>query len=245
MPKFFAPECDLREEYITLFGANADHLRVLRVRAGEELTVSDGQGQEARCVVESAAKESFRLHVLERRPAAGEATIRAVIYAAFPKGDKAEVIVQKSVELGADTIVFFLSSRCISRPDEKAAAAKIGRLGKIAEAAAMQSGRGKIPAVHWVQGFAEMLAEAAKADLSAFLWEEASGCSLRSLMRGKPGFRSAALITGPEGGFSSEEAALANAAGIPAVTLGARILRCETAPLCALTAVMYESGNLE
>ena len=245
MPKFFAPECDLREEFITLFGANAEHLRVLRVRAGEELTVSDGQGMEARCVVESAGKESFHLRILERMPASGEASVRAVIYAAFPKGDKAEVIVQKAVELGADSIEFFLSSRCIARPEEKAAAGKIGRLGKIAEAAAMQSGRGKIPEVRWIPGFEEMLQEAASADLSAFLWEEARGCSLRSLMREKHTFRSAALITGPEGGFSPEEAEQARAAGIPAVTLGSRILRCETAPLCALSAVMYETGNLE
>jgi 16S rRNA (uracil1498-N3)-methyltransferase len=64
-------------------------------------------------------------------------------------------------------------------------------------------------------------------------------------MRAKPDFRSAALITGPEGGFSSEEAMQAKEAGIPLVTLGKRILRCETAPLCALSALMYETGNLD
>ncbi len=245
MPKFFAPECDLREEFITLYGANAEHLRVLRVRAGEELTVSDGQGREARCVVDSAGKDSCRLHILDRMPATGEASVPVVIYAAFPKGDKAEVIVQKAVELGAHSIVFFLSSRCVARPEEKAAAGKIARLSKVAEAAAMQSGRGRIPEVRWLPRFDAMLTEAATADLSVFLWEDATGCSLRSLMQGKPSFRTAALITGPEGGFSPEEAELALAAGIPAVTLGNRILRCETAPLCALAAVMYETGNLE
>ena len=245
MPKFFAPECDLRDEHITLYGGNLEHLRVLRVRPGEELTVSDGRGTEARCAVELAGKEECRLRVLERMPAAGEATVSAAVYAAFPKGDKAEVIVQKAVELGADSIVFFLSSRCVARPDEKSAAGKLQRLGKIAEAAAMQSGRGKIPRVRWIGKYGEMLAEAARAELAAFLWEDAGGLSLRGLMRQKGSFRTAALITGPEGGFSPEEAAQASAAGIPAVTLGKRILRCETAPLCALTALMYESGNLE
>ncbi len=245
MPKFFAPDCDLSEEYIVLDGPNAEHLRVLRIRAGEELTVSDGKDQEARCVVELAGRESFRLRILERTPSTGEASVSAAIYAAYPKGDKAEVIVQKAVELGADSIVFFLSSRCVARPDEKSAVGKIGRLQKISESAAMQSGRGKIPAVRWIPKYEEMLGEAAKSELSAFLWEEADRLSLRALMRAKPAFRSAALITGPEGGFSSEEAMQAKEAGIPLVTLGKRILRCETAPLCALSALMYETGNLD
>ena len=245
MPKFFASECDLREEYITLSGTNADHLRVLRVRAGEELIVCDGRGLDARCIVELAGKDGCRLRVLERMPAAGEATVSAVVYAAFPKGDKAETIVQKSVELGAECVVFFLSSRCVARPDGKSAAGKLERLGKVAEAAAMQSGRGRIPSVRWIPKYADMLAEAAGAELRAFLWEDAEESSLRSLMQRSAPFSSAALITGPEGGFSSEEAAQAREAGIPCVTLGKRILRCETAPLCALAALMYETGNLD
>ena len=109
----------------------------------------------------------------------------------------------------------------------------------------MQSGRGKIPTVRWVPKYADMLSEAAGAELRAFLWEDADGCSLRSLMQRSAPFSSAALITGPEGGFSAEEAAQAREAGIPSVTLGKRILRCETAPLCALAALMYETGNLD
>ena len=128
MPKFFASECDLRGEYIVLSGANADHLRVLRVRAGEELVVSDGRGLEARCAVDLAGKDSFRLRVLERMPAAGEATVSAVVYAAFPKGDKSETIVQKSVELGAeDPSTWDVCSLLISawRREEISAAARL------------------------------------------------------------------------------------------------------------------------
>ena len=245
MPKFFAPDCDLREEHITLRGRNAEHLRVLRVREGEELVVADGRGTEARCTFEQADKTSCRLRVLELRPMTGEADVRAVLYAALPKGDKTEVIVQKAVELGAAEIVFFLSSRCVARPEEKALRGRLERLQKIAEGAAMQSCRGIIPPVRWIPKFQEMLTEAAQSELAAFLWEEERSLSLRSLMKSREHFSSAALITGPEGGFSSEEAEAAKAAGIPAVTLGKRILRCETAPLCALTAVMYETGNLD
>ena len=234
MPKLFAADCDLSAESILLTGENADHLRVLRVRPGEQLMISDGRGMEALCAVDLAGKDGCRLRVLERMAATGEATVSAAVYAAFPKGDKAEVIVQKSVELGAGSIVFFLSSRCIARPDEKAAKSKMERLNKISQAAAEQSGRGMIPPVRWIPGFG-----------SAFLWEDADGYSLKKQLQSAASFRTAALITGPEGGFSQEEAQMARDAGIPAVTLGRRILRCETAPLCALTALMYESGNLE
>ncbi len=245
MPKFFVPDCDLGEEFIVLSGENAEHLRVLRVRVGEELVVSDSKETEARCAVDAAERDGFRLRILERMPARGEASVSAVIYAALPKGEKAETIVQKSVELGVNSIRFFLSSRCVSRPEEKATRGKLNRLQKIAEAAAMQSFRGKVPEVGWIPQYREMLAEARKAELTAFLWENERDLSRRSLLQSRAPFRTAALITGPEGGFTQEEAQQAKEAGIPAVTLGSRILRCETAPLCALTAVMYETGNLD
>ena len=244
MPKFFAPQKSLRDGFITFSGKDSDHLRVLRVREGEELTVCDGEGLDAQCVVEMATKDTYRLRILKTVPSAGEPTVSVSVYAALPKGDKTELIVQKAVELGADEIVFFLSSRCVARPDDKAAAARVERLCKVAEASAMQSLRGRIPEVRWLPDFGKMLAEAAEAELGAFLWEEARSLSLRSLLQTRGEFRTGALITGPEGGFSEEEAAQAEAAGLRPVTLGPRILRCETAPLCALSALMYETGNL-
>lgn len=245
MPKFFAPWLSPDEGIVTFSGKNAEHLRVLRIREGEELTVCDGNGLDARCVVEMASKDTFCLRILKAEPSAGEPSVSVTVYAALPKGDKTELIVQKAVELGAAEIVFFLSSRCVARPDGKAAAGKTDRLGKVAEAAAMQSMRGRIPSVRWQPDYGRMLEEAAGADLGAFLWEDARDQSLRSLLQAHAGFRSAALITGPEGGFSPEEASQAEATGIRPVTLGPRILRCETAPLCALSALMYETGDLE
>jgi len=244
MPKFFTAGSDLNAGSVELSGQNAEHLRVLRVRPGEEIVVSDGRGLDARCVVERMERGSCFLRVEETYPSKGEASVAVTVCAALPKGDKAETIVQKAVELGAADIVFFLSSRCVSRPDRRAAEGKTARLRKVAEAAAMQSGRGIVPDVLWIPDYREMTARAAKADFTAFLWEEETERSLGTLMRAAQPFRTAALITGPEGGFSAEEAQQALQAGIPAATLGPRILRCETAPLCALTALMYETGNL-
>jgi len=244
MPKFFTAGSDLNAGTVELSGQNAEHLRVLRVRPGEEIIVSDGRGLDARCIVERMERGNWILRVEETYPSKGEASVAVTVYAALPKGDKAETIVQKAVELGAADITFFLSSRCVSRPDPRAADGKIARLRKVAEAAAMQSGRGIVPDVQWLPDYPEMAARAAKADFSAFLWEEETERSLGTLMKNAAPFRTAALITGPEGGFSAEEAQQALRAGTPAATLGPRILRCETAPICALTALMYETGNL-
>ena len=245
MPKFFAPDCDLRCDTVQLNGENAEHLRVLRVRVGENLTLCDNRGMDARCSVVAVTAGAVVLQVLERSPARGEPTVSVRVYAGLPKGDKGEVIVQKSVELGAEEIVFFLSERSVSRPDGKGIGGKLARWNKVCEAAAMQSYRGKLPSVRWLPDLESALLEASGAQLAAFLWEETGELSLRGLMKSRTGFRSAALITGPEGGFSAAEAKAAGALGIPPVTLGPRILRCETAPICALAAVMYETGNME
>lgn len=244
MPKFFAGPAEVNGDMVTLTGSGAEHLKVLRVREGEELIVNTG-ATDHRCVVDSAGGGAFRLRIVDSVPAEGEPDVAVTVYAALPKGDKTETIIQKAVELGADRVCFFLSSRCVARPDAKALKGKLERWNKIAEAAAMQSYRGKIPEVAWLPDFTSMLKEASLAELRAFLWEDAHEISLRVLIRSMGAFHTAALITGPEGGFSAEEARQAEQNGVQPVTLGKRILRCETAPLAALGAVMLETGNME
>ena len=244
MPKFFVSSDAVNGDTITLSGPGAEHLKVLRVREGEELTVNAAD-TDYHCAVEYASGGAFRLQILSSAAAEGEPDVSAVIYAALPKGDKTETIIQKAVELGAARICFFLSSRCVARPDAKALKGKLERWNKIAEAAAMQSYRGKIPEVTWLPDMDSMLREASTAELRAFLWEDAREVSLRTLIRNAGAFHTAALITGPEGGLSGEDAQRAESSGILPVTLGKRILRCETAPLVALGAVMLETGNME
>ena len=123
---------------------------------------------------------------------------------------------------------------------------RLERLNRVSEEAAMQSGRGRIPAVSWIPQFSDMLKKAAESDLSLFLWEEETDHSLRSTMKDVSKMPdNLALVSGPEGGFSREEAEQAIHFGLIPITLGRRILRCETAPICALSAVMYETENLE
>ena len=162
---------------------------------------------------------------------------------ALPKGDKMDFIVQKATELGAAAIVPYAAARSVSRPDEKSMAKKTARWQKIAREAAMQCGRGVIPAVLPCVSFAEAARQAAALDLSLFLYENERQNGARAALSAET-YATVGLMIGPEGGFDPAEAEEAVRAGLRSVSLGPRILRCETAPLAALAAVMYESGNL-
>jgi 16S rRNA (uracil1498-N3)-methyltransferase len=244
MPRFFVAATNIFGGVAYMDGKDAEHLRVLRVRRGELLTVCDGRGTDYICRVTKVENGSAEAAIIEAAPSAGEPDVACAVYAALPKGDKAEHIIQKAVELGASELVFFQSERCVSRPDGASMIKKLERWNKIAEEASKQSGRGLIPPVGFAPSFGEMLRGAAKAELGLFLWEEERETSLKSVLEAAGGFKSAAVVTGPEGGFERHEAERAAEAGMKLATLGPRILRCDTAPLCALSALMFYTNNL-
>ncbi len=243
MPRFFVAASNIFGGVAYIEGKDAEHLKVLRVKQGEEIVVCDGSGQDHICRVTSVNKAEAEAEIIESRPSVGEPSLRCTVYAAYPKGDKAETIIQKCVELGAAELVFFPSERCVSRPDTATLLKKQERWNKLAREAAMQSQRGAVPAVRTLPGFAEMLQEAAKTQLPLFFYEEERDRHLREALAGADTLQSAAVITGSEGGFSPAEAEAARAAGLVSVSLGPRILRCETAPLAAVSALMLMSGN--
>ena len=240
MTRFFVEPQELLADCITLTGENAKHAKVLRLKEGEQLLLCDGQGKEALCRVEDA--EVPVLGVLERRDCANEAAVRVSVYMAFPKADKLEHVIQKATELGAYEIIAFPSGRCISKPDEKSLAKKLERWQKIAASAAEQSGRGRIPEVIVLPSFKEALRRAAEADMPIMFYENEHATTLRMALE-SGSFETVSLLSGPEGGLEDKEVEMAKDAGLRICTLGRRILRCETAPLCGLSAVMYASGE--
>jgi 16S rRNA (uracil1498-N3)-methyltransferase len=182
------------------------------------------------------------LSVAERRESATEASIRASIYMALPKADKLEHVIQKATELGVYEIVTFPSARCVSKPDDKSLKKKLERWQKIAASAAEQSGRGRIPEVLVLDSYVKALERAAKSDVSMVFYENEHAHTLHQALSAGC-FHTISMISGPEGGFEEEEILLAEKKGLQICTLGTRILRCETAPLCALSAVMYHVGE--
>ena len=244
MPRFFVPRAELGENFLVLTGENAAHARVLRLKNGDAVTVCDGEGEEWHCVVSDVAPGQVSLVVQEHTAAKSEAAVFCSVYMAFAKADKFEHVIQKATELGAAELVAFPSARCVSRPDERSLAKKLERWQKIAVSAAEQCGRGRIPRVTALYSFREALAHASHAELRLLPYENEQSLSLRTALEGSP-LRTVAVMTGPEGGFEPDEVALAQEYGFQSCTLGPRILRCETAPLCALTAILYAAGALD
>ena len=242
MARFFVTPEELGGDILTLTGENAQHAKVLRLKAGEEVLVCDGEGRECRCEVADVAPGEIELRVLECRASMTEPAVKASIYMAFPKADKLEHVIQKATELGAYEIVAFPSGRCISKPDDKSLKKKLERWQKIAASAAEQSGRGRIPQVIALPSFASALERAAKADKALMFYENEHATTLKMALE-SGSYESISLLTGPEGGLEEKEVAQAREAGLQVCTLGSRILRCETAPLCALSAVMYAAGE--
>ena len=242
MTRFFVEEQELSGDTLFLRGENFQHAKVLRLKPGERMLVCDGQGREALCVLREQSPAEMELEVLERRESQAEAAVRVSVYMAFPKADKLEHVIQKATELGAYEIVAFPSARCVSRPDEKSLKKKLERWQKIAASAAEQSGRGRIPEVILLSGYTQALERASQADKALLFYENEHSVTLRMALENGP-WKTVSLLTGPEGGLEEAEVEQARAAGLQVCTLGSRILRCETAPLCALSAVMYAAGE--
>ena len=245
MPKFFVTDSEIGKSSVVLTGANVDHIKVLRRKPGDTILISNGQGKDYLCEIEEITAEGVTAAILEELTDSTEPSVACTVLAGFPKGERADYIVQKCTELGANEIIFFLSKRCVASPDTKSMQKKLVRFQKIAESAAKQSGRGIIPRVDAVASLEEALDIAAVSDLALFMYETGDRISLKQAIERAGSIHSAAIITGPEGGFDPEEAELIASRGMQPIAMGPRILRCETAPTVVLSALMYATDNLQ
>lgn len=240
MPRFFL-ESIADEKHAVISGEDARHIsRSLRMKTGDALIVSCS-GIDYSCIIESINDEFVNLEILSYNKCKSEPSIDLTLYQAMPKLDKLEMIIQKSIELGTNRIVPVLTHRCISRPDKKDFSKKLQRYNKIALEAAKQSGRGIIPEVLPIINYTEALKQMKLSDKALMLYE-CGGTPFSDV--DFSGIKTASLLIGSEGGFDEEEASEADKAGITRIWLGDRILRCETAPLAAISITMFLTGNL-
>lgn len=212
----------------------------LRMKIGDELVAVAPDSMEYCCQIIEITKENVRLEVCYKRPNATEPTCKVRIYQGVPKGDKLEDIIQKCTEVGVTGITPVLMKRSISRPDAKGAAKKNARYRKIALEAAQQSGRGIVPKI----GEQITLKQAIAADESKLkiLFYEGGGDKLQDIVSADT--ESLSFYIGPEGGFDETEVELLVNAGAKIATLGPRILRTQTAPVVALSAIMMITDNM-
>lgn len=240
---WFFTEHNIKGNQYIITGEDAKHIsKVLRMSRGEELTIVTPNKTQCLCEVFSINSDSVTVDVISKKPCENEPDVFVTLYQALPKSDKMDFIVQKCVELGVSRIVPMLSARCVSRPDAKSLVKKRERWQKIALQAAMQSRRGIIPEVCPCVSF-QNAAELTKENEQTIIFYEMGGAPVREIIENKP--KTIGMFIGSEGGFEQSEVDLIAKSGGSAATLGKRILRAETAPLAALSVIMYQTGNFD
>ncbi len=242
MPRFFVTPDRITDSTVTISGDDAFHIsRSLRMAAGEHITVCDMQGHEFDCRLVGFGTD-VTAEIISVSDSLTEPPFSATVWQALPKGDKLDTVIQKSVECGASGIALFESEHCIVRYDRASDAKKSERRARIAAEAAKQSGRGIIPSVASPVSFDEMLRRASSADLPLFCYEAEGTLPLGRLIAraSLPERPTVAIVVGPEGGFSPDEAARAEKAGMLMVGLGPRILRTETVAAFVLGALVCQ-----
>ena len=241
MPRFFVESDNIKDDVITLYGDDAGHIsRVLRSEKGEVLTVCDGTGMDYEAEITDISEKEIKLKILSSTFTVSEPSVKITLYQSLPKGDKMELIIQKCVELGVSKIVPVNSERCIVKLDHKKEKKKLERWRKISESAAKQSGRGIVPEIGEVMSFSNAVKEAENADKAAIFYELEEERGLKKFLdEGVENPKTMAVFVGPEGGFAVEETELAKNAGFDCLTLGKRILRTETAGMCAVANILF------
>lgn len=242
MNRFFGKSENIADNTIIIDGSDVNHIRnVLRMRAGDKVTVVGGNNQDYLCSIREYDDDKVILDILEKKESDKELPARIYLFQGLPKSDKMELIVQKCVELGVHQIIPVSMKRCVVKLDDKKASSKIQRWQAISESAAKQCGRSIIPQIQGVMTFSQALGYVRECGMTGVIpYELAEGmeATRQAVAAIKPGM-SIAVFIGPEGGFDIEEVRAAREAGIVPVSLGKRILRTETAGLAFMAILMY------
>ena len=244
MRRFILSDSTVDDRMVTVRGDLFRHMaKVLRLKVGTGVILADGRGGEYTGVITAVGTRSLEVRVEEAPPQEEDAGPRITIYQGMPKGDKLEFIVQKCTELGAAEIVPFAAARSVARVTDQRGRERVERWRRIAAEAARQSKRRTIPQVSLAGELPEVL-QAAQHSVKLLLWEEEQGNRLRETLAGLPRPDSVAVLVGPEGGLTAEEAAAASASGFIPLSLGKRIVRTETAGIVILSILQFFWGDI-
>jgi 16S rRNA (uracil1498-N3)-methyltransferase len=232
------------KDQFNIIGDDYHHIvRVMRMKAGDQIICVFTDGKTAISQIEEITDEMVVANVVKWEEGTSELPIHVTIASGLPKGDKLELIIQKGTELGAYEFVPFTASRSVVKWDGKKAAKKVERWQKIAKEAAEQSHRIRIPSVSDPITVKELIKESSNYDHKLVAYEEEAregeSSVLSSTFKDMQAGEKLMLVFGPEGGLTMEEVSLLKENGFVPCGLGPRILRTETAPLYALSAVSY------
>ncbi|MGI6686259.1 MAG: 16S rRNA (uracil(1498)-N(3))-methyltransferase [Bacillota bacterium] len=246
MNRFFVSPAQIENTLITITGSDVNHIsRVLRLKPGDQMMVADGTGREYLVELISATPEKVETVIKESFPAGNEPPLDVYLLQGLPKGEKMELIIQKCTEIGIKKIIPVQMERTIIKLTPDKAEKRRERWQRISFEAAKQCQRSMVPEVLSVCELPQAINQLPKDTLIIMPWEEEKGLGLKELLRNNGSLTgSVALIIGPEGGISPQEAAWAVEQGVKIVSLGPRILRTETAGLVTISIVLYELGDL-
>ncbi|HKO97996.1 MAG TPA: 16S rRNA (uracil(1498)-N(3))-methyltransferase [Pyrinomonadaceae bacterium] len=244
--RFYASPSDFNSprESVTLAVDEARYLReVLRLKVGDEVYVFNGEGKEFQCRIEESRKDSASLKIItEVEPARPESPLNLTLALALLKGEKFDLVVQKTTELGASRIIPVITKLAdIRLRDTSDAAKRVSRWQRIALEAAKQSGRAVVPTVEEPTTFDSVVRSS---EPGAVLFSERGGLPLRALKETISSPTTLTALIGSEGGWTDQELELARNTGLPIITLGGRILRAETAAITVATLLQHLFGDL-
>ncbi len=242
MYHFFVEPSQIQGTEVIITGSDVNHIKnVLRMKPGEELSVSNGLDQkEYRCGIEECRDDSILCRLRFVKEDGLELPSRIYLFQGLPKADKMELIIQKAVELGVYEVIPVAARRSVVKLEGKREAGKLARWQGIAEAAAKQSRRRILPKVHPVMSMREAVAYASTMEVRLIPYELAQGMGkTKEILEALQPGQSVEVMIGPEGGFEESEIREAVDAGMQPVTMGRRILRTETAGLAMLSWIMY------
>lgn len=244
MPRFFIKENQIQNNKITIIGEDVNHIKnVIRKQIGDIIEICNQDNEQSyKCEIEKIEEKQITTKIIEELKAQ-ESNIKVDIFQGLPKAEKMELIIQKSVELGANAIIPVNMKRCVVKLDSKSEEKKIERWQKISESAAKQCGRNNIPEVKHLVNIKDICNKIKDYDAMIVAYENEKENTLKqelTKLKNKQKNLKIGIVIGPEGGLEENDVKLLKESGAKIITLGLRILRTETVALNMLSIIMYE-----
>jgi len=243
MHRFYVQKEQIKDNAVQISGSDVNHIKnVLRLGIGDKIEVFDSAQNVYEVELTNNSRELIRGNIISKQTSNIESAIKVTLAQCLPKGKKMDLIIRMATELGVYSVIPVISERSIPKIEDKEDK-KIEHWQKTAKEASEQSGRSVVPEVAPLTSFKELLKTAKDYSLAIMPWESEKKISLKNVLTGSlvNGLTGLLLLTiGPEGGFSQNEAEDAEKAGIKLVSIGKRILRCETAAIAALAQIFCQ-----
>ncbi len=236
--RFLVPTSDLEQAYAVLAGEEFHHLRVRRIRIGEQVSLTDGLGRERRARVVQIQRNRALLELLDEPCGLRESALAISLCIASIEPAPLEFALQKGTELGVHEFVVFAAARSVRVASEQ----RLQRWQRIVQESAKQAQRARVPNLTWVQDVRSLLTSTIDADVSFVLTPDSDAATEPAIAR-EP-LNSVRIVIGPEGGLTPAEIQLLDAAGFQRLSLGPRILRAETAAIAVTAVLQWLCGDL-